>query len=96
MTGINDNATDGKEKQRERRFGVRCRTFKKTQVILHEQDSVFNAILKNLSRTGAKLQLPEVLHIPKEFRMRLVNEEIDRDCKVVWRKPGEMGIVFTA
>lgn len=96
MTGINDNIDDKTPKRRERRFGIRSRTFKKTQVILHEQDSVFNAILKNLSRTGAKLELPEVLHIPKEFRMRLVSEEIDRDCKVVWRKPGEMGIVFTA
>lgn len=96
MTGINDNSAGEKDKKLERRFGVRSRTFKKTQVVLLEQDSVFDAILRNLSRTGAKLDLPEVLHIPQEFRMRLVAENIDRNCKVVWRKPREMGIVFTA
>ena len=100
MTEFNDNMPDNESgktgRARERRFGARCKAFKKTQVILPEQDSVFDAILRNLSRTGARLELPDVLHIPKEFRMRLVSEDIERNCKVVWRKPGAMGVVFLA
>ena len=98
MTDTYDNtpseASGRSRRARERRFGARCRAFKKTQVILPDQDSVFDAVMRNLSRTGARLELPDVLHIPCEFRMRLVNEDIERDCKVIWRKPGAMGVVF--
>lgn len=53
--------------------------------------SVFDCTIRNISDTGAALDLSPV-GIPAEFT--LVAEGIRRQCKVVWRKEKRIGVTF--
>ena len=79
----------------ERRFGQRCRAFKKAQLVSDGHGGVYDAILRNLSRTGALLDMPGSEFMPKTFTMRLLADNVSRKCQIVWRKQGLMGVVFT-
>jgi PilZ domain len=48
--------------------------------------------IRNLSQTGAALDVTSPVGIPAEFN--LVAEGIRRPCKVVWRKEKRIGITF--
>lgn len=79
----------------ERRFGRRCRAFKKAQVVTDGHMGVYDAILRNLSRTGAMLDMPGTECLPKTFILQLVSDNVRRKCDVIWRKQGQIGVVFT-
>ena len=53
--------------------------------------SVFDCTIRNLSDTGAALDVSPV-GIPAEFT--LVAEGFRRPCKVVWRKEQRIGVTF--
>jgi hypothetical protein len=53
--------------------------------------SVFDCTIRNLSDTGAALDVSPV-GIPAEFT--LVAEGVRRSCKVVWRKEKRIGVTF--
>jgi PilZ domain len=48
--------------------------------------------IRNLSETGAALDVTSPLGIPTEFT--LVAEGVHRPCRVVWRKEKRIGITF--
>jgi hypothetical protein len=50
--------------------------------------------IRNLSETGAALDVTSPLGIPTEFT--LVAEGVHRPCRVVWRKERRIGITFDA
>ena len=53
--------------------------------------SVFDCTIRNLSETGAALDVSPV-GLPAEFI--LVAEGFRRSCKVVWRKEKRIGVTF--
>jgi len=48
--------------------------------------------VRNLSETGAALDVTSPLGIPAEFM--LVAEGIQRQCRVIWRKEKRIGVTF--
>ena len=48
--------------------------------------------VRNLSETGAALDVTSPLGIPTEFM--LVADGIQRPCRVVWRKEKRIGVTF--
>ncbi|MDE1937294.1 PilZ domain-containing protein [Bradyrhizobium sp.] len=48
--------------------------------------------VRNISETGAALDVQSPLGIPTEFT--LVTETDSRPCRVVWRKEKRIGIIF--
>ena len=48
--------------------------------------------VRNISETGAALEVTSPLGIPTEFT--LVTEAARRPCRVVWRKEKRIGITF--
>ena len=50
--------------------------------------------VKNLSETGAALEVLSPLYIPDRFTLSVPSDEIKRSCHVVWRKQRRLGIAF--
>jgi len=48
--------------------------------------------IRNLSETGAALDVTSPVGIPTEFT--LVAEGVHRPCRVIWRKERRIGITF--
>ena len=52
--------------------------------------------VRNLSDTGAALDVTSPVGIPDRFTLVLDTETTLRPCRVVWRKEKRIGIVFEA
>jgi hypothetical protein len=50
-------------------------------------------VLRNISATGAALQVDRRLCIPHEFKLNVPHSEI-QNCRVVWRKEPLIGLEF--
>ena len=50
--------------------------------------------VKNLSTTGAALEVTTPLFIPDRFKLVIETEHINRPCQIVWRKEKRMGVTF--
>jgi hypothetical protein len=50
--------------------------------------------VRNLSATGAALEVVTPLFIPDRFTLVVPTEQLRRPCHVVWRKDRRMGVAF--
>jgi hypothetical protein len=55
-----------------------------------------SCVVRDLSETGALLQVPSQLGIPHEFSLRIPTAELDRPCRAVWRSAKGIGIAFVS
>jgi PilZ domain len=53
-----------------------------------------NCVVRNLSSTGARLDLASPVEIPDHFTLILLEEGHHTPCRTVWRKEKRMGVVF--
>ena len=79
-----------------KRSAQRLRVLKQGKILLSNNLSVIDCTVRDLSETGAKLLCPDPGAIPNEFRLVLVAERQMRDVKVMWRRPGTVGVHFTS
>jgi hypothetical protein len=52
-----------------------------------------DCILRNLSRTGAMLDVASPIGIPPQFNLVLGEGHL-LPCRIVWRKPNRIGVEF--
>jgi hypothetical protein len=50
--------------------------------------------VRNISATGAAIEGSHIAGLPDSFRLVMEMESAARDCKVVWRKPKQIGVEF--
>jgi hypothetical protein len=50
--------------------------------------------VRSLSETGAALEVVSPLFIPDRFTLVIHTEQLNRPCKIVWRKQNRIGIPF--
>jgi hypothetical protein len=50
--------------------------------------------VKNLSDTGAALEVLSPLYVPERFTLFVPTDQFKRRCHVVWRKQRRIGIAF--
>jgi hypothetical protein len=50
--------------------------------------------VRNLSETGAGLDVVTPLFIPDRFTLIVETEHLQRPCHIVWRKEKRMGVAF--
>jgi hypothetical protein len=60
--------------------------------ILYGQGKI-DCIIRNVSDTGAKLEVRAVSKVPPTFQL-LVDGHEPQTCRVVWRSLREMGVAF--
>ena len=80
--------------QANRRRAERHRTLKHARVILSNRMSTFDCIIRNISTTGAMLELPAPIGIPNHFELALGTEKRGPPCTVRWRSDHAIGVSF--
>jgi PilZ domain-containing protein len=55
---------------------------------------VIDCTVKNLSETGAALEVATPLYIPDSFTLFVRSDQFKRRCHIVWRKEKRIGIAF--
>jgi hypothetical protein len=76
----------------ERRVSPRKRILKTAHIILSERAPKIECAVRNVSETGAMLQISSTYGIPDNFLVRIDGKQ--RACRVVWRTETKIGIVF--
>ena len=54
-------------------------------------------IIRDISRTGARLACRDPQAVPQEFRLQLSPDgRVARECQVVWKSETEIGVKFSS
>jgi len=67
---------------------------KNVRIIYNDGYGISNAVLRSISREGAKIQTDEALHLPDVFIMKSPDGRINEKCQRVWHDAGFIGVVF--
>jgi PilZ domain len=78
----------------EKRIQIRRRTLKLGKIIFNGRQSVIDCTVRNLSQTGACLELPTGVGFPPSFDLMMASEGWQRSCRVKWRNGNRIGVVF--
>jgi hypothetical protein len=54
-----------------------------------------DCIIRNLSETGAMLEITSPIGVPSNFTLIIKPELLKRPCEVVWRSAQRIGVRFT-
>ena len=76
----------------EHRIAPRRRMFKAGTIEFG--GSGMDCTVKNLSDTGAALEILSPLYIPDRFTLFVPSDQLKRRCHIVWRKQRRVGIAF--
>ena len=77
----------------EKRLSPRRNTMIEATIVFDGGRTRMRCIIRNLSETGAKLEVASVTKIPLTFDL-LVDKVRPQSCAVVWRSMKELGIQF--
>ena len=77
----------------EHRIAPRARVLKSGKIALSEKAPKIECTIRNLSETGACLQISSTYGIPAHFDLLLQGTE-RRACHVVWRTDTKLGVAF--
>lgn len=77
----------------ENRRAPRMRTLKGARVVLPNNTSTFECTVRNLSETGALLQMTSTLGIPNRFSL-LMDDGRSSECELAWRTDTRIGVRF--
>src|ERR1700721_2169755 len=72
----------------------RRRTLKAGKIVFSQGGSVIDCTVRNVSRTGAMLDVQNAVTAPQEFEL-CWDGNVQR-CTVVWRKVASLGVKFGA
>jgi PilZ domain-containing protein len=78
----------------EHRRHPRHRTLKAGKIIFNHHLSVIDCTIRNLSDTGACLQIPATVGVPDRFELWFEAEKRTRPCRVAWKTATRVGVAF--
>jgi hypothetical protein len=90
-TGIMESYTTGA--MNERRATTRQRTLK-TGMISFDRAAGIDCTIRNISDTGAALDVASPIGIPDHFVLVIGKENLKRPCHVAWRSARRIGVRF--
>lgn len=77
----------------ERRHDRRRKTLKSGKVIYNNNQCVFDCAVRDLSETGARLSLGDLIPLPKLFKL-VLHDGATHDCEVIRHTGKEIGVRF--
>lgn len=81
---------------KDKRKSVR-RQMRYTAWLVLDDDALQGCALSDISETGARIDVEDSDTVPDGFLLRLSgNGAARRKCRVVWRKPQQIGVKFEA
>jgi PilZ domain len=84
--------TEGPEGDKRR--APRQRTLKGAKIVFKDGAFTYECTVRNLSATGAQLQVAASDGIPNRFQPVFNDRSPTRTCNVVWRSENRVGVVF--
>jgi hypothetical protein len=76
-----------------RRSNSRNKTLKSAKIVFNKNQSVLDCFIRDLSPTGAKLKLGDLVAVPRTFILEL-NDGTRFDCERVRAMGQEIGVRF--
>ena len=77
----------------ERRKVARTRVLKGAKMLLGKS-SVIDCVARDLTNSGAGLQVPSTNELPESLDLTLDTGHTIRRCRLVWRKLNKAGVEF--
>ncbi len=91
------DATDRREEPRPgspvRRQAKRTRMLKSGQIVYNNASCVIECVLKDISDSGARLEVPDMFECPPEVTLRILHGPTHR-CSVRWQNGKSIGVEF--
>jgi hypothetical protein len=81
--------------EEEKRIIRRQRVLKSGKIIFADGNSVVDCVIRNLSVTGARLEVPTTVGLPGEFTLVDAHANRHYAAKVMWRRGEAMGVEFS-
>jgi hypothetical protein len=78
----------------EQRRQTRARTLKSARILFNDHRSVIDCTVRNLSPTGACLNVASAIGIPERFDVMFDADQSVRPCRMVWHKEKQLGVEF--
>lgn len=78
----------------ERRQVARTRSLRHGQILLNDRHSVIDCVIRNLSNSGACLEVANVIGIPPAFDLQIDRETTSRQCVAIWYGDNRIGVEF--
>ena len=82
--------------ENDKRAAARLRTIKGARLVLPGSAAAYSCIMRNLSDTGAMVELPSTVGVPHNVVLETTDGGIRRDCEVIWRTETRLGLKFTS
>lgn len=79
----------------DQRRAPRLRTIKGAKLVLPGGGSAYSCVMRNISSTGALVELPSTLGVPYTVTLQTDDGSVNRPCTVAWRTETRMGLTFT-
>lgn len=80
----------------EKRIATRQKAFTSAHVHFNRGNSSYEALVRNVSETGVKLQFGELIELPENFEIRVGKTGPYKKAHVAWRQGFETGVNFSA
>ncbi|MGL4405685.1 MAG: PilZ domain-containing protein [Notoacmeibacter sp.] len=80
----------------EKRSAIRQKAFTGAHVHFNRGNSAYEALVRNVSVSGAKLKFGELIELPAEFEIKVGADGKHKRAHVAWRRGFEVGVVFTS
>ncbi|MGH6830218.1 MAG: PilZ domain-containing protein [Methylocella sp.] len=80
----------------ENRVARRSRVLKDGKIVALNYCSVVNCRVRDISATGAKIQISSQTEVPDQFRLMMPGDNSIREAKVMWRRGDYLGAMFTS
>jgi hypothetical protein len=77
----------------DKRRVARRKVFKTGKVYFGKSSEV--CTVRDISATGALIELADPAHVPDQFKLVLEMESASRTCAAIWRKDRQIGVRFS-
>jgi hypothetical protein len=78
----------------ERRASSRQRRLHGGKIVFNNNTSSIDCVVRDLSPTGARLEVASPIGIPDWFDLRINRNGVCYPSKVVWRSANQIGVMF--
>ncbi len=78
----------------ERRTERRRRVLKSGRIVFHNGLGVMDAIVRDITSTGARIRLADTLRLPQICEFQIKDDKYRKPVRIVWKTATEAGILF--
>lgn len=78
----------------DRRREPRLRVYRRGQIVIPHLNATIDCIVRDMSKSGARLRVDTPFVIPQEFELAIIGEHSRRSVELRWQKGNDFGVVY--